>query len=110
MIIDKREEGNNVIVTICENRLDAAAAVDFKARVLEYIDGGAKDMIIDLTEVDFIDSSGLGSLVSILKALSKEGSLVITGLKKKTEQIFKLTRMDSVFTIYPSVNEALEAA
>ncbi len=110
MLIDYRDEDNRRIVHVVEKRLDASSAVNFKTELKKQIDAGNKDIIIDLSEVDFIDSSGLGSLVSILKMVASEGTLSITGLQKKTEQIFKLTRMDTVFRLYPSVTEALEAA
>ncbi len=110
MLVEKRNEKNNLIVMLLEERLDAKAALDFKNMIVKEIDEGANNLVIDLEQVDFIDSSGLGALVSILKILSKEGRLSITGLTQKTEQIFRLTRMDTIFNIYPSVTEALEAA
>lgn len=110
MLIDFQDENNRRIIHLVEKRLDASSAVEFKEQVRREIENGHKHLIIDLASVDFIDSSGLGALVAILKSVASEGSLSITGLHKKTEQIFKLTRMDTVFKLYPSVPEALEAA
>lgn len=110
MLIDFRNEDNHRIIQIIEKRLDAASALEFKERISQDVETGHKNLIIDLSEVDFIDSSGLGSLVAILKSVSADGSLSLTGLHQKTEQIFKLTRMDTIFSLYPTVTEALEAA
>ena len=110
MLIDINSEGSQHVVSVLESRLDAASAVEFKETVMRNIEEGNTNLIIDLKEVEFIDSSGLGALVAILKSVSLNGTLAITGLHKKTEQIFKLTRMDTVFQIFPSVTEALEAA
>lgn len=110
MLIDTHEENGRRIVNLAFRRLDAASAGEFKLAMMREIENGGRDLVIDFTEVDFIDSSGLGSLVSILKALSGDGRITLAGLHKKTAQIFKLTRLDNVFTIYPSVTEALEAA
>ena len=96
MLIEKRTEDNKLIACLIEKRLDAAAAVDFKNELMAEVESGVNHMVIDLEKVEFIDSSGLGALVAILKAVSQEGGLTITGLSKKTEQIFKLTRMDTV--------------
>ncbi len=110
MLMTKRQEGQRLILALHEKRLDAAVAVDFKEQVVQDVDSIGTDVVIDLTDVEFIDSSGLGALVAVLKHVSGKGRLVLTGLRTKTEQIFKLTRMDTVFEIYPSIDEALEAA
>jgi len=110
MLIDTYEENDRKIVQIVEKRLDAASAIEFKDLMQTEIESGKKHLVIDLAMVDFIDSSGLGALVSVLKSVASDGSLSLTGLRKKPEQIFKLTRMDTVFQIFPTVTEALEAA
>lgn len=110
MLMETYDENNRRIVKLAFRRLDAAAAGEFKEAMIQQMEIGGPNLVIDLTEVDFIDSSGLGALVAVLKAVASNGSLALTGLHKKTEQIFKLTRLDTVFKIYPSVSEALEAA
>lgn len=110
MLIDQYKEDRVTVVTVHEKRLDAASAVSFKDQVARIIQDGETDLVLDLSNVEFIDSSGLGALVSVLKTLGRSGSLAISGLQKSAEQIFKLTRMDTVFTIYPSVDAAVEAA
>ena len=110
MIIDKKEDCGKLVIKLCEERLDAASAVSFKEELVREIEAGNTQIVLDLEDVSFIDSSGLGCLVAVLKAIGSQGKLSISGLHQKTEQIFKLTRMDSIFNIYPSVSEAVEAA
>jgi anti-sigma B factor antagonist len=66
-------------------------------------------MVLDLGAVSFIDSSGLGALVSSLKSMGKNGDLVICGAQSAVASMFKLTRMDKVFRMYPSAQEAASA-
>ena len=92
------EEGI-AIVEPTARRLDAAVAPSFKQQVVALVQGGQARIVVDLRRVDFLDSSGLGALVSILKALGGQGSLAVCGAKGSVMSLFKLTRMDKVFAI-----------
>jgi anti-sigma B factor antagonist len=101
--------GNARIIRPLEARLDAAAAPVFKASVATLIQAGEEMILLDLSEVDFIDSSGLGALVSLLKRMSPAGTLAVCGLRSAAVDMFRLTRMDKVFRIFSSRAEALTA-
>lgn len=88
-------------------RLDASAAPAFKQAVVQLVQGGERRLVLDLSGVDFLDSSGLGALVSILKALGTQGSLAVCGARGPVLALFKLTRMDKVFAIHTDRAEAL---
>lgn len=90
-----------------EKRLDAVTAVDFKKSMSEFIDNGNNQVVLDLSEVDFMDSTGLGSIVSILKMIGRKGDLVLTGIKKTQMVLFKLTRMERVFQMFGNEEEAI---
>ena len=67
-------------------------------------------MILDLSEVPYIDSAGLGSLVSAYISRQKAGRrLVLTGVNKRVLKIFEITRVESLFLIFPTLWDALEA-
>ena len=87
------------IVEPAARRLDAAVAPAFKQRVVDLVQAGEKRIVVDLSRVDFLDSSGLGALVSVLKALGGQGALAVCGAKGSVMALFKLTRMDKVFAI-----------
>lgn len=93
------QSGNNTIVAVHSTRLDASVAPQFKTEMTAVVNGGAKHIVLDMAEVKMIDSSGLGTLVSILKLLNGQGSIVIRGALPSVLGLFKLTRMDRVFTI-----------
>jgi anti-sigma B factor antagonist len=76
---------------------DAAA---LRETLLSYIERGYKQYTIDLSRVDYIDSSGLGVLVAIQKrALQKGGGITVTGLRGVVREVFELTRLTKVFEI-----------
>lgn len=91
------------------DRLTAANAAAFKAQVIAQIDGGASQVIIDFQQVAFVDSSGLGALVGVLKKMGHKGELMIAGLHRDVAQMFHICRMDSVFAIYPDVATAVQS-
>lgn len=84
-------------------RLDASVVSAFKQQVLEAIDGETKNVLLDLSHVEFIDSSCLGALVSILKSVSGQGELVLCSLNGTIQNLFKLTRMDRIFLLKRTV-------
>ncbi|EEP99103.1 Anti-sigma factor antagonist [Yersinia ruckeri ATCC 29473] len=69
---------------------------------------GAKNILLDFSRVDFIDSSCLGALVSLLKSLNGRGELAICSLNNNIHGMFKLTRMDRIFTIGTHQSETLQ--
>ena len=89
-------------------RLTAVNAKAFKDEVVALIEGGASQLVIDFGEVSFVDSSGLGALVGVLKRVGHRGDLVVCGLNADVAQMFRICRMDKVFTIYPSADAAVQ--
>jgi anti-sigma B factor antagonist len=73
-------------------------------------ENGTKNLLVDLKEVRFIDSSGLGVLVSGFKnASTRQGSIKMCNLQTQVKSMFELTRLHRVFDIFQSVDEALES-
>lgn len=67
-------------------------------------------MIVDLTHVPYIDSSGLGSLVSVHISCHKAGRrVVLSGVNERVSKLLEITKLDSLFLMFPTLNEALEA-
>ncbi|MEP1767019.1 MAG: STAS domain-containing protein [Sulfitobacter sp.] len=96
------------IVTVQEQRIDAAVALSFKDKMREITEGGTDAVLLDLNHVQFIDSSGLGAIVAAMKNLSPSRRLVLAGLTPTVDKVFRLTRMDSVFGVFATVEAALE--
>jgi len=109
MDINTRPAGEYFLVSPQGERLDAHAAVAFKEFMAKTIEDGNTRIILDLRQITFIDSSGLGAIVTSLKRIGSDGKLVVAGLNEKTRSIFEMTRMDRVFDIHVSVEGAYES-
>jgi anti-sigma B factor antagonist len=99
--------GGALVVSVNEERLDAAIAIRFKDRMREVTAQPAPRVVLDLSAVAFLDSSGLGAVVAVMKALAPERRLELAGLTPNVDRVFRLTRMDSVFAIHETVEIAL---
>ncbi|MEP2782674.1 MAG: STAS domain-containing protein [Pseudoruegeria sp.] len=99
---------NDVLfVTVEESRIDAAGALEFKEDMRKLAADAPPRVVLDLGKVTFLDSSGLGALVAVLKLMAPEAKLELAQLGGAVAQVMKLTRMDKVFTIHPTSDAAL---
>ncbi len=101
--------GSNVILAVLEPRLVADKAEPFKDAVGRYCNNGPISLVLDLAKVEFIDSTGLGAILSVLKRMPKGSELMVCRLNEAVTNMFMLTRMDRVFTICKTVDEAVIA-
>lgn len=108
MEMSVRTEGDFCVIRVEEARIDASAAVDFKETLRQLTRDAPPQVILDLSEVDFVDSSGLGAIVAAMKHLAPERELLLAGLTPSVDKVFQLTRMDSVFRIFRSLEDALD--
>lgn len=92
-------EHDVLVVTVEEQRLDAAIATAFKDRVRDAISETSSRVRLDLSHVQFMDSSGLGAVIAIFKTLPQGRKLEIDGLSPNVERVFRLTRMDSILPL-----------
>ncbi len=86
--------------------LDGTKATSFRQEISEQVDAGAGVVVIDLKEVTFMDSSGLGALVLALKTVRAANcELVVCSINEQIKILFELTSMDRVFKIFPNREE-----
>ncbi len=108
MQIETQSRNGQVIVAVKEERLDAHNSGELKDRFLRLLEEGCRQLVVDLSSVTFIDSSGLGALLSGYKnATQRGGSLVLSGPQPRVRAMFELTRLNRVFDIYPRLQDAL---
>jgi anti-sigma B factor antagonist len=102
--------GAVTIISVREERVDAHNSGELKTEMNRLFEAGTKDLLVDLKEVRFIDSSGLGVLVSGFKnASTHQGSIKLCSLQTQVRSMFELTRLHRVFDIYQTIDEALES-
>jgi len=94
------------IIHVNAPRIDAPNALQFKEDMRRLTSTGTGRFILDLQSVDFIDSSGLGSVVASMKQLKPGQTLELAALQPIVEKVFKLTRMEAIFTIHESADQA----
>ncbi|MEM9247458.1 MAG: STAS domain-containing protein [Pseudomonadota bacterium] len=98
--------GDLKVIQIDSERIDAASAIRFKDTMREATSGWMGRVVLDMHKVDFIDSSGLGAIVSCMKSLESKKRLELASLSPKVVKVFRLTRMDTVFTVHASLEDA----
>ncbi len=99
MDIDAVPSAAGLVVRVGETRIDAAIAIEFKEAIRGLAEGRAGPVILDLSRVNFLDSSGLGAVVAVMKLLGTDRQLQLAGLTPPVAKVFRLTRMDRIFTI-----------
>lgn len=99
MQLSTSTSGNITTVTVDAETIDAAVASHFKAQMMSVIENSEADVVLDIGSVKMVDSSGLGTLVALLKALGTERNLVLRNPAPSVTGLLKLTRMDRVFKI-----------
>lgn len=112
MRIEVVNEGNATVVRPSGERLDIEVASDFRAMLLSLIEQGHRRLVVDLTDVSFIDSSGLGALVSALKTLKRSdhgGDVRLARVQPPVVSLLEIIRLNRVFTTYPTVEQAVES-
>ena len=103
------QEGDTVIVLTPSGRLDITTAWQFRLKLQECISKLSSHVVVNLGQVNFIDSSGLTSLVAGMRDADKvRGSFRICNVHPEAKLVFEVTMMDTVFEIFESEDEALE--
>jgi anti-sigma B factor antagonist len=98
-----------MVVSVPFSKVDARVAVDLKSKLKELINEGKTKIVLDLSEVDFIDSSGLGALVTTLKRVRPEGDIRLSGVRDRVKSLLELTRLDNFFEVHISNRAAIES-
>lgn len=97
-----------VVVTLINENLTASNAAELRAQLAALADTGQTRLVLDFNSVRYVDSSGLGALVGVLKRVGAKGELALCRVAPAVMSVFKLTRMDKVFSIYPDPRTAVE--
>ena len=103
MQIETRMEDGVLYLTPLDHRIEGYLAAAFRAALVDRIDAGAQQITIDLHRVDYLDSAGIGALVSALKRIGQHGQLRIASPKPAVRSLLELTRLNRVIPIVESV-------
>ncbi len=107
MKITTRKKENALVISV-KGRLDAVSCSEFEEEMGNLIVGGDKNFIIDFTELDYISSAGLRSLLTISKKLKEmEGHIFLSSLKDTVREVFDISGFSLIIPIYDTVGSAL---
>src|SRR5213594_2277819 len=101
MSFSLQKDKRGVVVVGVDGQLIVGNRQELKQKVLDALDGGARKFVIDFTKTGYIDSSGLGVLVSLSKKIREQG--------EDLQTLFELTKLDTLFAIARTPEEALAA-
>lgn len=107
--VASRESGERTVVRVA-GEIDVYTAPMLREELTILIDAGQADLVVDLLDVSFMDSTGLGVLVGLLKKVKTLGGqlrLVID--QEKVLKVFRITALTQVFSIFATLDEALQA-
>lgn len=106
--VQTRQTDSGATVVAPTGRLDVAGAPALKDAISEVVKNGPPRVVIDLEGVSFVDSTGLGSVISALKQVrSSKGELRLAAPNQQVRVVLELTTLDRVFPYYATVEEAL---
>lgn len=127
LAVEVRETAGATVIRPVTERLDLSVAGEFRAALIELVKNGHRNLVVDLSGVAFIDSSGLGALVSALKMLktgkdrrgaarphpsrrpAARGDVRLAALQPPVVSLMEIIRMNRVFKSYLTVDEAAES-
>ena len=108
MQISEKQVGAVLVLQIHGKILMGEGNVAIKKKIQEKVAGGVKDIVLDLAEVPYIDSSGLGELISSYTTIQKAGGkLKLANLTNKIVDLLSITKLVTVFEYFGSVEEAV---
>src|SRR2546427_13093374 len=105
-----KKDKSGVVVVGVEGQLIVGNRQELQQKVLDALEGGSRKFVIDFTKTCYIDSSGLGVLVSLSKKVREQGGdLRLAGLNEDLQTLFELPKLDTLFSIAKTPAEALAA-
>jgi anti-anti-sigma factor len=110
MEFEVKKNGDATVLKIKERKLDASVSPELKGEFLVLCNRNTKNLIIDLSEVEFCDSSGLSALLIAERKMRENGGIVkLAGLQKKVLSLIRISRLDRAFRIHDTVAKALRS-
>lgn len=98
-------------VLAVHGEVDVATAPKLREKLIELVNAGTSYIVVDLSGVDFLDSTGLGVLVGALKRVrTLDGELLLVCREARILKVFEITGLTKVFTMHSTVGEAVSAA
>lgn len=108
--MDTRTVERELPIIELEGEVDVYTAPQLKQQMISLLESGATELVVDLTKVDYLDSTALGVLIGGLKRMrERDGNMVLVCPSPRIRRVFEITGLDKIFDIYNTEQEAQEA-
>jgi anti-anti-sigma factor len=106
----KEDKIDGQIVVSLSGRIDSTAAVEFEERLIQVIDTGCKNLVVDFLKIQFISSAGLRVLLLAAKKLKPYGGKVLLcNMSKDVREVFDISGFSTIFDIHETISDALKS-
>jgi len=111
MKFEVTKNGTSAVITLKERKLDVSVSPELKGEFILLCRPSLKSLVIDLTAVEFCDSSGLSALLIADRQMRQHhGEIKLVGVHKKVLSLLKISQLDKVFPIFDSVAKAQKSS
>ncbi|QPJ65045.1 MAG: STAS domain-containing protein [Candidatus Nitrohelix vancouverensis] len=108
--INCRDEGDVIVIEL-SGQLDIYNSGDLNRLIDAYIQRGFQKFVVNLEKVSYWDSSTLSVFINCMRSLEElNGKFLLAGLQGSPREVFEMAKLDQVFSVFPNVGQALEAA
>ena len=105
-----RTQDEVTIVEPTDHRIDLETSATFKQTLDQVVTGGSRRLVLNLGQVGFMDSAGLGAIMSVFKQLNGQGALHVCGVHPRIRTLFDITRLTKVIGLHETEAQAVAAA
>ncbi len=106
-VIDKQDKYS--LLQLHEENLNSLIAPDLKSEFVFLCNEGVPNLILDLTNVKYVDSSGLSAILTANRLWQEQGSFILTGITHPSvKKLIEISRLESIFKIIPTVEESID--
>ena len=107
MKFNTSEVYNAVVVSFKGKVMGGPDAQKFQDQISSFLENGKKNIIVDMSDVKFVDSSGIGNIIKAFSTVQQVGGkLKLAGLTDKIKGVLSIVKLDKIFEQYPTVDEA----
>ena len=105
--VDKEEKYS--VIKLQEENLNSLIAPDLKSEFVFLRNEGVRNLIFDMTDIKYVDSSGLSSILTANRIWKDYGSFIVTGIEHESvKKLITISRLDSILTLIPTLSEAID--
>ncbi|MBK9168710.1 MAG: STAS domain-containing protein [Bryobacterales bacterium] len=99
----------SLVVKVMDPRLVSDKTESFREQMRRFVEDGNRSIVLDLSQVDYVDSAGLGAILFVQNHVEKQGRFALAGTGERVMALLKLSRLDKLFRLYPTAEEAAAA-